>query len=100
MLDSHCIEQRLRAQTIITHYGCWELQGAPQNKTGHRRISVNGVREYGHRLGWRIGNGNAEIPDHRMVCHSCDNPACWNPAHLYLGDAVTNHIDRHSSQPR
>jgi hypothetical protein len=50
MLDSKRIEQRLRAQTIITHYGCWELQGAPQNKTGHRRISVNGVREYGHRL--------------------------------------------------
>ena len=93
MLDSKRIEQRLRAHTIITLYGCWELQGAPQNKTGHRRISVNGVREYGHRLGWRISNNGADIPDHRMVCHTCDNPACWNFDHLYLGDSMTNRKD-------
>ena len=93
MFDNKQIEQRLCAQTIITLYGCWELQGAPQNKTGHRRISINGVREYGHRLGWRISNNGVDIPDHRMVCHTCDNPACWNFDHLYLGDSMTNRKD-------
>jgi hypothetical protein len=28
-----------------------------------------------------------------MVCHTCDNPACWNFDHLYLGDSMTNRKD-------
>jgi len=49
-------------------------------------------REYlGHRLIWQGFNGR--IPSTTMVCHSCDNPACINPEHLFLGDAKANVTD-------
>lgn len=28
------------------------------------------------------------------ACHGCDTPPCWNPDHLYAGDAMTNAHDR------
>jgi hypothetical protein len=48
--------------------------------------------EFTHRLAYAIERG--DIPESMMVLHSCDRPACCNPAHLRLGTHADNMADR------
>jgi hypothetical protein len=34
-----------------------------------------------------------QVPDDRLVMHSCDNPPCCNPAHLSVGTHLDNNRD-------
>jgi hypothetical protein len=42
-------------------------------------------------VAWIITNGS--IPNSMHVLHICDNKACCNPAHLYLGTHQDNMAD-------
>lgn len=69
---------------------CWEHSGAP-NVKGYVSVRVNKKLWLAHRYAWTITFG--PIPDGLCVLHSCDNPPCCRPDHLFLGTKATNNAD-------
>jgi hypothetical protein len=69
----------------------WTGQRLP---SGYGRVwdPVRKRRELVHRIAYAETFG--PIPDGMCVCHTCDNPPCHNPAHLWLGTKADNNRDR------
>lgn len=70
---------------------CWEWT-ASRDKDGYGRFCMEGRRRRANRIAYMFANGFD--PCRLGVLHTCDNPACCNPNHLWLGTCLDNNKDR------
>lgn len=89
------VEDRFIEKIIKLPSGCWEWTGATV-PFGYGVFQLGrgvGVTR-SHRFAYELWVG--PIPEGMFVCHTCDNPPCCNPEHLFLGSNGDNMKDMHA----
>lgn len=74
-------------------YPCLEWPRGCNNNGGYARIKPGGNAKaiMVHRLAYTLTFG--PIPYKLLICHKCDNPPCFRPSHLFLGNYKANRDD-------
>lgn len=85
------LAERMAFRSKRAGNGCLEWQGALDEK-GYGVVRIRGRNYRASRVAWHLTEG--PIPGHLTVCHTCDNPRCIEPTHLWLGTNKDNNDDK------
>lgn len=82
--------ERFEEKIYYSLDGCWYWLGG-LNPDGYGQMCIKRVAKQASRVSYRIYKG--EIPEGMHICHTCDNPSCVNPYHLWAGTRKDNMLD-------
>ena len=82
------ISDRFYEKVVIRENGCWEW---PTHK-GYPSIFIDGKPKKSSKVSWELFH-KEPFPENMDACHTCDNPNCVNPIHIFPGTAKDNAQD-------
>lgn len=101
ILNDETLKDRFQRyyDTAVGEHACWEWRGAKKNTPGQHYGITTTKRVY-NKPGKMVCTSRLALfyktylwPVDRIACHTCDNPSCVNPNHLYWGTDQDNAED-------
>lgn len=84
------ISQKRFWDHVATSGYCWEWKGA-KAADGYGLFKLGQRIHRAHRISFVTAY--LYLPESMFVLHTCDNPGCVNPTHLYAGSIADNNRD-------